>query len=82
MIPLLICSKCKDQGLKSTIIITSCTSTCVAYIPFYDEGGKIHHHDSNATNNKLKCSNGHEWVDTYYSTCWCGWTSNSDSNSE
>ena len=42
--------------------------------PFYDESGKRHDHDGNATATQYSCSNGHKWTaNNEPIKCWCGW---------
>jgi hypothetical protein len=49
-------------------------TTAVHCPPFYDEQGRLHHHDTNRQTRSFRCSNGHSWVEVEPQTCWCGWT--------
>lgn len=61
----MICLKCKELDLKSTIQLGNCTRTCMGFSPgHYDESGKfIENKDPNHTYQEYRCSNGHEWTD-------------------
>lgn len=55
-----VCSVCESQGVKYQIRSSGGgTRTKVANIPYWDEDGVYHHHDSNKATHKYKCSNGH-----------------------
>lgn len=69
----MICEECKKQGLKSKVFDKGSSTTYVAYLPFYDEDGKEHHHDANTITTAYKCSNGHIWETKTTGSCWCGW---------
>lgn len=69
----MICPQCQKEGKKSIIYPGMGYTTLVWNPPFYDENGKYHHHDTNATTSEYKCSNGHAWTEVTYPSCWCGW---------
>ena len=73
----MICEKCREQGLKSTIQSFGGTSTLAGYIPFYDEDGNYHSHDGNTITYSYQCSNGHRFdVSKNGSPCFvsgCDW---------
>lgn len=69
----MICPQCRKEGLKSKVYPGGGSTTLMYCQPFYDEGGKYHHHDSNTTRYNYSCSNGHEWVEYSKGSCWCGW---------
>jgi len=65
----MICEKCKEQGLKSTVRILPGTSTLMYSAPFYDENGVYHDHDPNHHSGGYRCSNGHQWRVSYQASC-------------
>lgn len=68
----MICETCKAEGKKSRVYEGYSSSTCMGYEAYYDENGKHHVHNPNATTTEYSCSNGHRWVKTIYPKCWCG----------
>ena len=38
---------------------------------YFDEDGKWHVHDTNATTIQYRCTNNHEWTQVKYASCWC-----------
>ena len=69
----MICDQCRKEGKKSTLICGPSTTTLIYCSPFYDEEGKLHHHDSNVTMSSYTCSNGHTFSLNSSGSCWCGW---------
>ena len=69
----MICPECQKQGLKSKAYIGTSATTLMYCQSFYDEEGRLHHHDLNTTTTVYSCSNGHKWVDKTGGECWCGW---------
>ena len=67
------CPECEKQGLKSNVFHGSGSTTDMYCPEFYDEEGKLHHHDMNTITQSFNCSNGHSWVSSYHQPCWCGW---------
>ena len=67
------CPQCVKEGKKSHINVGTSTTTLMYCPPYYDEDGKYHHHDPNYVTTNYTCSNGHEWAETTYDSCWCGW---------
>lgn len=55
----MICSKCKELDLKSTIQSRGYSRTLMGFNPFYDTEGVFHSHDENITTACYMCSNGH-----------------------
>lgn len=74
------CQQCQSDGKKSSVRSHGCTRTLLHCEPFYDEDGRYHHHDSNTTKEAFSCSNGHNWVETYSGSCWCGWGQSGEKN--
>lgn len=76
------CPKCEEEGKKSKVYSRrggmGCTSTLMNSEPWYDEDGRMHHHDRNSTKSEHQCSNGHTFDMTYYGKCWCGWKGGED----
>jgi hypothetical protein len=72
--PPVLCPECQAAGLKSTVTSDGGGVTLMAYQPFWDEQGRRHNHDPNATQTRYRCSNGHHWQTRVFKTCWCGWT--------
>lgn len=70
----MICPYCKEAGQTSRVFPQGGSRTMLYCAPYYDEQGKLHHHDSNRTSAGYKCSNGHDWSETSYGSCWCGWS--------
>lgn len=61
----IICEKCKNEGLKSTIQAPMYgTTTLLAYSPgYYDEDGIYHpNKNPNRTTYTYTCSNGHTFT--------------------
>ena len=56
----MICPKCKDLGIKSTVTQGSTYTTAMYCPPYYDEEGKFHIHDRNHKNTQFYCSMGHK----------------------
>ena len=69
----MICEQCKSEDKKSNVSIGMTTVTAMCPIPYYDENGYYHHHDSNIRTINYLCSNGHSWVEKSSGKCWCGW---------
>ena len=69
----MICSECKEQGLKSKVYPGTSSATLMWCPPFYDEEGNFHNHDANTITSEYSCSNGHSWTESSHGTCWCGW---------
>lgn len=67
----MICEECQKEGLKSTIRIGVSSSTLAYCPPFYDEEGRLHHHDPNINTINYSCSNGHNFSKSSKSRCWC-----------
>lgn len=59
----MICQRCQAEGKRSTIQCPGFgVSTLMCSDEFYDESGKLHHHDPNSTAMTYRCSNGHSWT--------------------
>jgi hypothetical protein len=69
----MICPICKEQGLKSTVTTQGGGSTLMGYTPYYDESGRLHHHDNNTRSTLGNCSQGHSFHYIFENSCWCGW---------
>ena len=75
----MICPKCKELGLKSTIQMSQGgISTLMAADYHYDEEGKQHCHDPNSHTSVCYCSNGHTITRVTYRECWCGYNKGRD----
>lgn len=72
----MICEQCEKENKKSKIYENGIISTCLYCLTFYDEDGKLHHHDSNIITMGYRCSNNHEWQVKNSGSCWCGWGNN------
>lgn len=73
------CPYCEVQDKKSTVSVVGNSTTLMHTIPYYDEVGQYHYHDSNRYTIFLKCSNGHEWSDINTSGCpSCGYGHEND----
>jgi hypothetical protein len=68
------CPVCAKKGLKSRVYPRGSESTCMGYFPYYDEEGVHHCHDGNSVTSYYSCSEGHEWRETSYHSCPCGWS--------
>lgn len=69
----MICDQCRKESRTSNVEETIHIKTAAFYAPFYDEEGKLHIHDNNATVSKYTCSNGHTFSRKSEIHCWCGW---------
>lgn len=58
-----VCERCQKEGKTSRVYHRGGETTLVAFIPYYDEQGKYHHHDSNSVTSEYSCSNGHCWTE-------------------
>lgn len=58
----MICPKCKELGLKSTVTSYGSMSTLMGYPTYYDEDGNVHQHDSNRVTSDYRCSEGHRFI--------------------
>ena len=65
------CPECVAEGKKSRVTVGMGYQTAMYCAPFYDEEGRFHNHDPNATTTGYTCSNGHRWQETTRSRCWC-----------
>lgn len=57
----MICDRCKEQGLKSTITERGMAHYLMAWEPYYAEDGNYHSHDVNHNGSAYRCSNGHNF---------------------
>ena len=55
----MICPKCVELGFKSCVTVGNTFSTAMHCVPYYDEEGKFHRHDTNNVSRTYTCSNGH-----------------------
>lgn len=67
------CPFCIKEEKRSTIRIGTSISTALAWSPFYDEDGGLHHHNPNHTVTDYHCSNDHVWTESTKQKCWCGY---------
>lgn len=74
------CPECVKENKESCLYPSISYVTDAYYPPFYDKEGKYHHHDGNVTTNKYYCSNGHQFNNKSYGSCWCGWGKENDNN--
>jgi hypothetical protein len=63
------CSECVKNGLTSRVYDHGSTRTLMGWVPYYDEDGKPHNHDPNATTYGYRCSRGHHWVIKHKPPC-------------
>ena len=69
----MICPKCKELGLKSTIKGNGYgTSTAMANHPYWDEEGVYHSHSLNISTFEYTCSKGHSLVQSGHNPCPAG----------
>lgn len=69
----MICPHCEKAGVRSQTFLQNAVET-VAYCPiFWDEDGKLHHHNSNVTTAVYRCSRMHRFEVRESGKCWCGW---------
>ena len=57
----MICDRCKEQGLKSTITERGMAHYAMFWEPYYDEEGNYHSHDINNNGSLYHCSKGHNF---------------------
>ena len=68
----MICTECRNENVKSRVYITdSFYDLQTSQDRFFDEDGKWHCHDVNPTTIQYQCTNGHEWTEVKYASCWC-----------
>ena len=68
----MICNECRQNNLRSKVyIMDSFYDLIESQDRFFDEDGRWHCHDTNATTIQYKCSNNHEWTQVKYASCWC-----------
>jgi hypothetical protein len=74
------CPVCVEAGDKSTVRDHGQASTLMANLPFFDEDGLRHHHDSNRKTSAYSCSRGHRFEIVVYKTpCQsCDWGHDSE----
>lgn len=58
----MICEKCREEDLKSSIRSRGCSRTLLSCSPYYDEAGVYHSHDYNTSSCGYECSNGHRFT--------------------
>ncbi len=63
------CPECQKEGLKSSVYEGAGMTTCMGWVPYYDEDGNYHSHNPNKHMMDFSCSKGHEWSTAYQSTC-------------
>lgn len=66
------CEKC-GSGMRDE----GCSSTCVAYTPFYDDSDNRHVHDGNVISQYYSCKCGHYCIKRSINPCpviGCEWT--------
>lgn len=63
------CQECVDAGQKSRVTPGMSTVTAMYCAPYYDEEGVYHHHDMNSHTTQYTCSNGHQWIKSWYPAC-------------
>ena len=68
------CPHCAAAGRASFVYVGPAFTEAVYAPPYFDEDGKMHHHDSARSVSRYECSRGHEWeVRAAPIPCWCGW---------
>ena len=55
------CPVCEREGKKSIVYPGGSSETCMGYIPYYDEEGNHHVHNTNKTIETFCCSEDHHW---------------------
>lgn len=69
------CQTCKEQGLISKVFEGPVMETLMGFLPWWDENGVRHYHDSNRRTQHYWCSHSHQWdVKLPYPKCpSCDW---------
>jgi hypothetical protein len=65
----MICPKCKELSLKSSISVGASYTTAMYCPPYYDEQGVFHSHDMNTNTTHYSCSNGHHFYISNIGRC-------------
>lgn len=63
------CPLCVEKGLTSLIRTDPFIPKDKSEIKYWDDGDKLHVHDSSFRNRRLRCTNGHEMLTTEYDPC-------------
>lgn len=63
------CPQCESTGMRSQVFPGPRYTTLMSSHSYYDEDGRLHHHDPNVSTTQYKCSNGHEWPEHSAPTC-------------
>jgi hypothetical protein len=63
------CPVCEKEEKKSCVYPGMSTSTLMYCLPYYDEEGKYHSHDTNTHTTQYSCSNGHNWSESSTGRC-------------
>lgn len=58
----MICSKCKELGIKSQVYDRGSSVTLMGYQSYYDEEGIFHNHNPNIRATVYTCSNKHKFI--------------------
>lgn len=69
----MICTKCRESGLRSTVHNVGTSQTQMPKEHFFDEDGEEHHHNPNIVRTLFRCSNGHRFEERSSWQCQCGW---------
>lgn len=63
------CETCVNEGKTSRVFPEGGYETLMYCSPYYDEQGKLHHHDMNTCTYGYHCSNGHRWHKSVRKPC-------------
>lgn len=69
----MICPQCEKAGVRSQVFLHNAVRTMNDYPTFFDENGRLHHHDANTTTAVYRCSRSHRFETRESGKCWCGW---------
>jgi len=56
------CAECNRNGDKSLVYPGMSVSTCMGWLPYFDESGDYHNHNPNSVSSEYSCSKGHKWA--------------------
>ena len=68
-----ICTKCRDAGLRSTVRVLGTKQTDMPRDVYFDEDGTEHSHNPNLVTTQFRCSNGHRFQEVSSWQCHCGY---------
>ncbi len=63
------CPECVSQGLRSCVTVGGSMTTAMIVSQYYDKDGNLHIHDRNKKTQYYRCSNGHQFSESWKSPC-------------